>query len=172
MTTKNNQVEIIDSGEGKVPFIGRHCAIFREMNGWNQDVLAEKLNVSQQAVSKYENARELPLHIVRKIAEIFGVNIYYLTKAKENELKSVYQNNAYDHSFNQSSNVLWSTTVNVNPTDAVLAPAKYYQGQIDKYVKLYTNSLSRISELEIRQREFDLEKEELLRTIEELRKKA
>ncbi|MCD7906570.1 MAG: helix-turn-helix domain-containing protein [Clostridium sp.] len=166
MTTQDKQVEIIDSDEKKVPFIGKHCAIFREMNGWNQDVLGEKLNVSQQTISKYENSSELPLYIVQKLAKVFEVNIYYLTEAKENELRSIYQTTANGN----SNNVLWSHTVNVNPTDAVLGPAKYYQEQIDKYVKLYTNSLKKISELETKQKQLELEKDDLLRRINQLNK--
>ncbi len=53
----------------------------RKKNGWSQEELAEKLNVSRQAVSKWESAQSVPdLGRVLSMAEIFGVTTDYLLK--------------------------------------------------------------------------------------------
>ena len=53
----------------------------RKRNGWSQEELAEKLNVSRQAVSKWEGAQTVPdLEKILKLAELFGVTTDYLLK--------------------------------------------------------------------------------------------
>ncbi len=59
----------------------------RKKNGWSQEELAEKLNVSRQAVSKWESAQSIPeLEKILILGEIFGVTTDYLLKDEiENE---------------------------------------------------------------------------------------
>ena len=59
----------------------------RKKNGWSQEELAEKMNVSRQAVSKWEGAQTIPdLEKILKLGELFGVTIDYLLKDEiENE---------------------------------------------------------------------------------------
>ena len=53
----------------------------RKKNGWSQEELAEKLNVSRQAVSKWESAQSVPdLTRVLLLSEVFGVTTDYLLK--------------------------------------------------------------------------------------------
>lgn len=53
----------------------------RKKNGWSQEELAEKLNVSRQAVSKWESAGSVPdLQRVIQLAQIFGVTTDYLLR--------------------------------------------------------------------------------------------
>lgn len=53
----------------------------RKKNGWSQEELAEKLNVSRQAVSKWESAGSIPdLQKVIQLANVFGVSTDYLFK--------------------------------------------------------------------------------------------
>lgn len=53
----------------------------RKQNGWSQEELAEKLNVSRQSVSKWEGAQSVPdLQKILMMAEIFGVTTDYLLK--------------------------------------------------------------------------------------------
>ncbi len=53
----------------------------RKKNGWSQEELAEKLQVSRQAVSKWEAAQTVPdLEKVLKLGSIFGVTTDYLLK--------------------------------------------------------------------------------------------
>lgn len=53
----------------------------RKKNGWSQEELAEKMNVSRQAVSKWESAQTIPdLSKVLQLGDLFGVTTDYLLK--------------------------------------------------------------------------------------------
>lgn len=53
----------------------------RKKNGWSQEELAEKLNVSRQSVSKWESAQSVPdLQRILEMSRIFGVSTDYLLK--------------------------------------------------------------------------------------------
>ncbi|SFB33675.1 Helix-turn-helix [Acetitomaculum ruminis DSM 5522] len=58
----------------------------RKKNGWSQEELAGMLEVSRQAVSKWESAQSTPdLQRVIKMADIFGVSTDYLLKDEMGE---------------------------------------------------------------------------------------
>lgn len=51
----------------------------RREHGWSQEELAEKLGVSRQAISKWENGTAMPdIDKVIKLSELFGVSTDYL----------------------------------------------------------------------------------------------
>lgn len=53
----------------------------RKKSGMSQEELAEKINVSRQAVSKWEGAQSVPdLDKILRLSEIFGVSTDYLLK--------------------------------------------------------------------------------------------
>ena len=53
----------------------------RKKNGWSQEELAEKMNVSRQAVSKWEAAQSTPdLEKILQLSKLFGVTTDYLLK--------------------------------------------------------------------------------------------
>lgn len=53
----------------------------REKNGWSQENLADKMNVSRQAVSKWEGAQTIPdLEKILQLSILFGVTTDYLLK--------------------------------------------------------------------------------------------
>ena len=53
----------------------------RKTLGWSQEELAEKMNVSRQAVSKWEGAQTVPdLGKVLQLSQLFGVTTDYLLK--------------------------------------------------------------------------------------------
>ncbi len=53
----------------------------RKKNGWSQEEIAEKLNVSRQAVSKWEGALSIPdMSRIIQLSELFGVSTDYLLK--------------------------------------------------------------------------------------------
>ena len=53
----------------------------RKKNGWSQEDLAERLNVSRQAVSKWEGTQAVPdIQKIIAMAELFGVTTDYLLK--------------------------------------------------------------------------------------------
>ena len=55
----------------------------RKKNGWSQEELADKMNVSRQAVSKWESAQSIPdLEKILQLGTLFGVTTDYLLKDK------------------------------------------------------------------------------------------
>ena len=53
----------------------------RKKNGWSQEELADKMNVSRQAVSKWESAQTIPdIDKIMQLGDLFGVTIDYLLK--------------------------------------------------------------------------------------------
>ncbi|MBR1692975.1 MAG: helix-turn-helix transcriptional regulator [Lachnospiraceae bacterium] len=53
----------------------------RKKNGWSQEELADKMDVSRQAVSKWEVAATIPnLEKIMQLSELFGVTTDYLLK--------------------------------------------------------------------------------------------
>ena len=53
----------------------------RKKNGWSQEDLADKMNVSRQAVSKWEGAQTIPdLEKILQLSILFGVTTDYLLK--------------------------------------------------------------------------------------------
>ncbi len=58
----------------------------RKKNGWSQEELAEKMQVSRQAVSKWESAQAVPsLEKVLMLGSLFGVTTDYLLKDEMEE---------------------------------------------------------------------------------------
>ena len=53
----------------------------RKKNGWSQEDLAEKLDVSRQSISKWEGAQSIPdMNKILKLSEVFSVSTDYLLK--------------------------------------------------------------------------------------------
>ena len=53
----------------------------RKKNGWSQEELAEKMDVSRQSISKWESAQSVPdMGRVVRLSQLFGVSTDYLLK--------------------------------------------------------------------------------------------
>lgn len=53
-----------------------HIKYFRIKNGWNQDTLAKKTNISRQTISLIERNKLIPSVIISlKIATLFSENV-------------------------------------------------------------------------------------------------
>lgn len=62
----------------------------RKQNGWSQEDLAARLNVSRQSVSKWESMASIPdLDKIVKLSQIFGVSTDYLLKDEIEEETSI-----------------------------------------------------------------------------------
>ncbi|MBM7567830.1 helix-turn-helix domain-containing protein [Paenibacillus sacheonensis] len=62
----------------------------RKNKGWSQEELAEKLFVSRQSVSKWENNQNYPsIEIIIKVSDLFGVTIDELLRSDEELTKKV-----------------------------------------------------------------------------------
>lgn len=61
----------------------------RKQNGWSQEELAEKLDVTRQSVSKWESATSIPdLEKIIKLSQVFSVSTDYLLKDDEEIVNS------------------------------------------------------------------------------------
>ena len=61
--------------------LAEKISTFRKKNGWSQEELAERLNVSRQSVSKWESAQSIPeLDKIVQMSELFGVSTDQLIK--------------------------------------------------------------------------------------------
>lgn len=71
---------------GKKHSIGKTIAELRKAKGWTQIELAEKLQVSDKAISKWEKDSGAPsVEFFPALAEVFGVSIDYLMTGKKVE---------------------------------------------------------------------------------------
>ena len=62
----------------------------RKKNGWSQEELAEKLDVSRQSVSKWEGAQSVPdMGRIVQLSELFAVSTDYLLKDEMESLDPV-----------------------------------------------------------------------------------
>ncbi|MEF3305378.1 helix-turn-helix domain-containing protein [Paenibacillus sp. GYB003] len=62
----------------------------RKKKGWSQEDLAEKLFVSRQSVSKWENGQNYPsIEIIIKVSDLFGVTVDELLRSDEELTKKV-----------------------------------------------------------------------------------
>ncbi|MBR3294448.1 MAG: helix-turn-helix domain-containing protein [Oscillospiraceae bacterium] len=53
----------------------------RKKNGWSQEELAEKMDVSRQSISKWESAQSVPdMARIIRLSQLFGVSTDYLLK--------------------------------------------------------------------------------------------
>lgn len=64
--------------------IGNRIAMLRRQRGLKQDELAQKLNVSPQAVSKWENDQSCPdISLLPQLAAILGITVDELLSGKQ-----------------------------------------------------------------------------------------
>ena len=61
--------------------IAKNIATLRKENGYTQITLAERLNYSDKAVSKWERGESVPeIGVLKEIADLFGVTLDYLVQ--------------------------------------------------------------------------------------------
>lgn len=67
--------------------LSEKIAFLRKKNGWSQEELAEKLDISRQSVSKWELGASIPdLDKIIKLSELFDVTTDYLLKDDTEEI--------------------------------------------------------------------------------------
>ena len=76
--------------------IGANIALYRKAAGWTQAGLAERLNYSDKAVSKWERGESLPdVYVLTRIAEQYGISVGVLIGESQPEI----QDSPYLHVF-------------------------------------------------------------------------
>lgn len=79
--------------------LGQRIKKEREQRQWTQDYLAETLNVSRQAVSKWESDNAYPdIDRLVQISNLFNVTLDSLIKGDESLKKSITINKSYNES--------------------------------------------------------------------------
>ena len=85
----------------------------RKKNGWSQEELAEKLNVTRQSISKWEGAQSTPdLNKILAMSQLFGVSTDYLLKDEQGEVEYIAteeQTSAYKVSMEEANAYLTVT---------------------------------------------------------------
>jgi len=67
--------------------IGKNIASLRKKNNLTQEELANKLGVSAQAISKWENENSCPdISLLPKIADLFGITVDALIRKSNTEI--------------------------------------------------------------------------------------
>lgn len=78
----------------------------RKKQGWSQEELAQKLDISRQSVSKWESGGAMPdLDKIIKLSSIFGVSTDYLLKDDDEDYGDSYNNNMYEEAKKEPDNV-------------------------------------------------------------------
>ncbi len=71
------------------PVLAKNIIELRKSNNWTQTELAEKLNYSDKAVSKWERAESVPdIAVLKEIADLFEVSVDYLLEEEHADKKT------------------------------------------------------------------------------------
>lgn len=75
----------------------------RKKNGWSQEDLAEKLNISRQSVSKWESGTSIPdIDKILSLSALFGVSTDYLLRDELEEEQASAEEDVYEPSEKRS----------------------------------------------------------------------
>ena len=117
--------------------VGMRISEYRRSAGLSQDALAERLFVTRQALSKWENGTSIPsIDTVYELSRIFGVSFEEILGLFENEKISVDENDIFkghDRSFIISKIVSGEIKVNIADVFYQMSPAE--RMYILKYIK-------------------------------------
>lgn len=83
--------------------IGRKIGRIRELRGMKQEILAEALNISQQAVSKIEQSPEIEDDKLEEIAKVLGVTKEAIESFSEENVFNIINNTFQDNSSNNNN---------------------------------------------------------------------
>lgn len=88
--------------------IAERMRYFREINGYSQEDLAQKLNISRQSISKWELGKSTPdINYIIKMSEFYKISLDELLKGKENiEDKRISEKNKLEQTKNEKANAI------------------------------------------------------------------
>lgn len=106
---------------------GRNIRRVRMEKNIKQEVLSEKVNMSQPTVSRYENMKVIDEETLQRFAKALNVPVDYLETLEEDAPTVVFENNTINNSdqggantqvgFTQEEN---NTSANFNPTEKIV----------------------------------------------------
>src|ERR1700759_2021457 len=97
--------------------LGRKISKIRELKGIKQDALAFELGISQQAISKIEQAQDVEDEVLSKIAKVLGVTPEAIKNFSEEAVVN-YFNTFNDNSTNNGAVYAFNSTF--NPIDKLV----------------------------------------------------
>lgn len=97
---------------------GRNVRRFREMKGMKQEVLAEELNISQSAMSRYEQKEEIEDEILEKIA--IALNVPMDSLKNYNDEATAYYINTFNNSDEAIGIIHQPACCTFNPIDKIV----------------------------------------------------
>lgn len=123
--------------------IGRKIGRIRELRGMKQETLAEKLGISQQAVSKIEQSETIEDDKLEQIAKVLGVTKEGIENFSEDTVLNIISNT---FTSNDSSTInAINVQPNFNPLDKVL---ELYEEKEKLYERLLKAEKDKIEYLE------------------------
>src|SRR5690606_21707424 len=123
--------------------IGRKIGRIRELRGMKQETLAEKLGISQQAVSKIEQSKTIEDDKLEQIAKVLGVTKEGIENFSEDTVLNIISNT---FTSNDSSTInAINVQPNFNPLDKVL---ELYEEKEKLYERLLKAEKDKIEYLE------------------------
>ena len=95
---------------------GRNIKRLREMLGVKQELIANELNMTQQAISKLEQKEQIEEEVLAKVAKVLDVPVDAIKNLNDETTTS------YINTFNDSQGHFFSTNINCNfnPIDKVI----------------------------------------------------
>lgn len=100
--------------------MGRKIGRMRELLGVKQDIVADKLGISQQTVSKIEQSENVDDEMLEKMAKALGVNVEAIKSFDEESIVyNIIQNN-YDGATNNTHSENPQYQCTFNPIDKLM----------------------------------------------------
>jgi len=121
--------------------IGRKIGRIRELRGIKQDILADKLGVSQQTVSRMEQSEVLEKDVLEKVAKILGVTPDAIKNFSEEAVVN-YFNTFNDSSLNNDSSVNQGAVGSNNHQYCTFNPLDKLMEVVEENKKLYERLLA------------------------------
>ena len=90
--------------------LGKNFKYYRELNGYSQEDVAQKLNISRQAISRWENDWNIPdIENLKELSRLYNVSLEELLNEhlleEETSLNSISNNEIIDKSQSSKINV-------------------------------------------------------------------
>ncbi len=110
---------------------GQRIRNIRKAKGIKQEVLAQRVSMSQQAVSRYEQMEIIDDHILVRFAKALGVTTEYIKEYQEDAKTIIVENNTFE---NNKDSV-------VSNVGCIEGDAIYNNNPLDKIVELFEKLL-------------------------------
>lgn len=105
--------------------VSKQLIHLRNVKGISQEELASLMNVTRQAVSKWETGQTLPdSEKIIRLSEIFGVTTDYLLKGKESDSMDIYS----QHNSKAGADMSAETTEILNNVQQMSRHKRYFIG--------------------------------------------